>query len=852
MFLFLYLCHSVSAQIYYSIFEEMQKDSSIGNLVNDLGLNINEISLRKLRIVSEFSTKYFNVKTGNGHLVVADRIDREALCGAAEECFLTFDAVIENPLNIYHVRVDIKDINDNPPRFKYEIIEIKITEHTSPGVQFALRNAEDLDVGINSLQSYKLSANKHFVLGEKANTDLNTIPELVLMVPLDRETEGNLDIILTAFDGGNPMQTGTAIIRITVVDINDNIPKFDQEVYKVSINENIPMNSTILQVKASDKDEGINSQITYSFTTTSQHVTSTFAINSTNGEIKTKENLDFEMKKNYEISVQALDGGGLVSNVKVFIQILDENDNTPDITVTSITDTVSEDSAPNTVVALIKVHDLDSGENGEVDCQIIGTLPFKLQLSSGSFYKVVTTSRLDREIQSYYNITIQATDHGSPPLSFIKTIALNVSDINDNPPIFEKELFIVYLPENNQPGASIYTIQAMDKDTEENGKLTYSIISTEELPFNSYITINPVSGIVYAQQSFDFEQYKQFEVHIMAKDKGSPSLNSSAVIRICVTDQNDNLPTILYPSPDAGGSTAYEMVPFSSEQGSLVTKVVAVDADSGHNAWLSYHLLEDSETSYIVIDQNTGVIRTARIFQERHLLKHRAVVIVKDNGFPPLSATVTLNLIVTSNLQQALPELSNPSRKTDSQTNVQIYLVIAIAVISFFFLLTVMSVIISKYRESKSLSTFSSIAAYPQIDPSFFPTYNNGTLSLPYSYDVCVTLDPRETEVGFLQPNQHVAVKSLIDEDNLCVEKEMRKDSIVLHYSIVEEMRKDSIVTNIAQELGLHVKELVHRNLRIVSRVEKYFSVDLETGNLFVKDRIDRETLCRTETKISP
>ncbi|KAG8439040.1 hypothetical protein GDO86_005293, partial [Hymenochirus boettgeri] len=766
LFLFFCLCHSGFAQVHYSLYEEMAKGSSIGNLANDLGLNVKEILHRKLRIVSRVSEKYFSINSLNGNLNVADRIDRETLCGAAEECFLTFDAVIENPLNIYHVRVDIKDINDNPPRFVQDTIVLEISEHTLPGVRFALQRAEDLDTGVNSLKNYKLSTNGYFVLGMKTSTI--TIPELVLEKPLDREAQNIHEIVLTAFDGGNPVLTGTTLIKITVTDFNDNFPIFSQEIYKVSLSESIPLNSTVISVSANDEDEGVNSQITYSFSATSKQAIQAFIINPRSGEIKTKEHLDFEKVKNYEISVQAKDDGGLVTHTQLLIQILDENDNAPEISVTSITTPVSEDSAPGTLVALIEVDDLDSGVNGEVDCQIVGVMPFKLMPSTGNFYKIVTTSILDREKTSYYNITIQAIDKGSPTLSYRKTIRLDISDINDNPPVFEKSIYIAYVPENNHPGASIYSIQAIDKDSEENSKLVYSIIdsSPKETPSTSYVSINPVSGIIYAQKSFDYEQDREFQIHILAKDSGSPSLNSTAVMRICIIDQNDNSPIILYPSIDTGDSTVFEIVPFSSEQGSLVTKVVAVDADSGHNAWLSYHFLQESETPHFIINQYTGEIRISRIFHERDVLRHRIVVMVKDNGIPSLSSTVTLTLIVTDNFQHALPEIHEQSRKSESQSNMQFYLVIAIALISFFFLLTVISAIISKYRASKSLTTFGSMGTYPPVDPRFIPTFNNGTLPFPYSYDVCVTLDQSEKDFACPKTHQNVPVESLIDADD--------------------------------------------------------------------------------------
>ncbi|XP_075458100.1 protocadherin gamma-B5-like [Ascaphus truei] len=779
--LFSWLCHSVSGQIHYSIFEEARKGSTVGNISNDLALNIKDLSLRKFRIDSHISEKYFSISLENGNLYVTERIDREILCGAADTCFLTFDAVVENPLNVFHVKVEIQDINDNPPRFFQNTIELEISESTSLGAQFVLENAEDPDVGINSLQNYRLSANQHFVLREKTNTDGSKFPELLLEKSLDREMQSVYELILTAFDGGNPIQTGTALIKILITDFNDNFPIFTQEVYKVNINENSPINTTVLHVNATDKDEGTNAEVTYSFSKIPENALHTFIIHPKTGEIQNKGHLDFEMTRNYEMSVQAKDGGGLVAHSKVVIQVIDENDNAPEISITSISTPVPEDSLPGTVIALIKVHDLDSGENGEVDCQITGTVPFKLVSSSGTYSKIVTTSTLDREQISYYNITILATDKGSPQLFSRKTIRLDVSDINDNPPVFEKSTYVVYIPENNPQGASIYNIHALDLDTEENAKLIYSIVNAniEELPISSHLSINPVSGVLYAQRSFDYEQHKEFQIQINAIDNGSPALSSNATLKICIVDQNDNAPKILYPSAGTDGPPLFEMVPFAAEQNSLVTKVVAVDADSGHNAWLSYHFIHISEISLFNMNRHTGEIRTSRVFQEKDPLRQRVVVMVKDNGDPSLSATVTLNLVVAEHFQQMLPELSNQFSNADSQSNMQMYLIIAVALISFLFILTVMLVIVSKCNESKTSTAFSSLGTniYSQVDPRLFSKYNTGTLP-PYSYDVCVALESSENDFAFLKPSQHVPITSLIDADDSGIGSESAKETL--------------------------------------------------------------------------
>ncbi|XP_073477020.1 protocadherin gamma-B1-like isoform X15 [Aquarana catesbeiana] len=779
--LFFWLCHSVSAQIHYSIAEEMKKGSLVGNLARDLGMNVKDLSVRKLRIVSRVSEKYFTINLDDGNVYIAERIDRETLCGTAADCVLTFDAVAENPLNVFNVRIEIQDINDNPPRFLYETIRLEISESTLPGVRFVLQKAEDLDIGINVLKGYKLSSNKHFVLGERVSSDGSIFPELVLETSLDREAKDYHELILSAVDGGNPVLTGSTLITIAIIDINDNTPIFTQEVYKISIKENMPLNSIVLQVRATDGDEGVNAEITYSLSTMSNNILQMFEINPRNGEITTKGHVDYELTKHYDISVQAIDGGGLAAHSKVLIEVLDQNDNAPEISITSLTTPIPENTASGTVVALIEVHDQDSGENGEVQCLIIGNVPFQIQSSSSNFYKIITKSTLDREKMTSYNITIQASDKGSPPMTVKKVIQLDVSDVNDNAPEFEKLTYTAFVPENNLPGASIFSIQARDIDSENNAKVVYSVsnINYEKDPMSSFISVNPETGVIYAQRTFDYELQKEFIFQINARDNGKPSLNSSTTLRIFVVDQNDNSPIILYPSSDAD-RPAFELVPWSSEPGSLISKVVAVDADSGHNGWLSF-IFQASESSFFTIDQHTGEIRTSRMFQEKDIFKHSIVVIVKDNGFPPLSASATLNLMIADNFQQIIPEMTNQTNKSESQSNLHFYLVIALALISFLFISTVILAIISKYRECKSSSSFGSLATnlYPTVDPRFLSQFNNGTLQLPYSYDVCVTLDSSERDFAFLRPQSSVPVDHLIDTDDSGIGNESSKDSLL-------------------------------------------------------------------------
>ncbi|KAG9490993.1 hypothetical protein GDO78_006375 [Eleutherodactylus coqui] len=747
----------------------MKPGSVIGNVAKDLGLNIDELAGRKFQLISQTNRQYFNVNLENGDLLVSDRIDRETLCEIKPNCFINIEAVIENPLNFYTITIEIQDVNDNAPIFSKKHFDLEISELTLPGARFALGNAQDPDLGTNSVQSYTLSGNGNFGLGEKITTDGIEYPEIVLEKSLDREKQSFYELILTALDGGNPQKSSTATVKIIVQDVNDNLPMFSQNRYQIRLHENAAIGSLVIQLNATDEDEGSNAQITYSFSHISDNARRLFTIDSANGDIKVSGNLDYEMSDTYEMTVEAKDGGGHVARCKVSVQVIDVNDNAPEITMKSISPSIPEDSPAGTVIALLNVRDSDSGVNSEVVCHISDTLAFQLIPSSSSYYKLVTAGNMDRERNPSYNVTIQCMDSGSPPLSTNKTFNLNISDVNDNAPVFEKMNYILYIGENNQPGTSIYTVHASDSDWDENGKITYSILNSnvEEIPVSSYISINSISGVIYAQRSFDYEQLREFQFQVMAKDSGSPPLSSNVTVRICIIDKNDNAPKILYPSPDTEGSALFEFIPHSAEKGYLVTKVIAVDADSGHNAWLSYHLLQVPDPSLFIIGLYTGEIKIGRDLQDMDSLRQKIVVLVKDNGVPSLSCTVSVHLVVAENFQEIVPEIKRQPNVLHTSSNVTFYLVVSIGFISILFVATVLITIVLKCRKSNTPTTYGAYSRniYPQFTLGCPSEISDTSLPFPFSYDVCVTMDSKQNEIAYLKPVQNVPTENLIDTD---------------------------------------------------------------------------------------
>ncbi|KAL2077333.1 hypothetical protein ACEWY4_026837 [Coilia grayii] len=707
---FLFCFGHVSAQIRYSVPEGVKQGYAVGNVAKDLGLDTNSLMERRFRIVSGSKDALFQVNQNNGVLSVSNDIDREELCEDNAACLINLKIVVENPLEIHYVAVEITDINDNSPSFPEKEQHFEMWEHTAVGTRFQMHAARDPDTAAYSIRAYKLSRDDTFEIDFRRN-DEDKIPFLVLKKPLDRENTKEHTLILTAVDGGNPSKSGSMNVSITVLDTNDNRPIFSQDTYSVTIQENIAVGTVIVKVNATDRDEGLNSDIEYTLgKTLKRKVYDIFQLDKITGEISVNGQIDFEDTEVFKLDVQATDKGQppLSAESRVIIKIQDVNDNKPDIELTSLLNSVPEDSKPGTVIALISVTDRDSGPNGKMTVSLSENVNFELKPSiQDNMYSLVTKTLLDREETPVYDITVTASDSGQPPLSTSKILNVQIADVNDNAPEFPQNPLDLYLMENNAPGASILSVSATDKDLNENAAITYNLVRGDGLQndMSAFLNVNSDNGIVYALKSLDFETMKTFQFHIVATDSGTPPLRSNVTINVYILDQNDNPPVILYPVNANGSLECVEEIPRNVNHGHLVSKVRAYDADIGYNGWLLFSLQEVTDHTLFGLDRYTGQIRTLRSITETDEAQYKMTILIKDNGNTSLSATATVIVHIVEP-KEAFAASNTISKATNEDENdVTFYLIITLGSVSGLFIISIIVLIVMQCSKSTDYSS---------------------------------------------------------------------------------------------------------------------------------------------------
>lgn len=748
-----------STVIHYEIPEEREKGFSVGNVVADLNLDLDSLSARRLRVVSGASRRFFEVNWETGEMLVSDRLDREELCGTLPSCTLTLELVVEKPLELFSAEVVIQDINDNNPAFPTREMKLEISEAMAPGTRFPLESAHDPDVGSNSLQTYELSRNEYFALRVQTREDGTKYAELVLERALDREREPSLQLVLTALDGGSPARSASLPILITVLDANDNAPSFNQSLYRARVLEDAPPGTRVVQVLATDLDEGPNGDIIYSFGSHNRAVVrELFALDMVTGVLTIKGRLDFEDTKLHEIYIQAKDQGANPegAHCKVLVEVVDVNDNAPEITVTSVYSPVPEDAPLGTVIALLSVTDLDAGDNGLVSCELPPGLPFSLTSTFKNYFTLKTSAGLDREAVSEYNLSVTARDAGVPSLSAMTAVRVQVSDVNDNPPQSSQSSYDVYVEENNPPGLPILNLSVWDPDAPPNARLSFFLLEqpgADSTLVGRYFTINRDTGVLSSLMPLDYEDRREFELTAHISDGGSPVLATNISVNIYVTDRNDNVPQVLYPRL---GHSSMEMLPRGSPMGHVVSRVVGWDPDAGHNAWLSYSLLDASNQSLFAVGLHTGQIRTARPVQDTDSPRQILTVLIKDNGEPSLSTTATLTVSVTEESPEAHAEFPSGSAPREQNKNLTFYLLLSLILVSVGFAVTVLGVIIFKiykWKQSRDLYRAPVSSLYRTPATSLHVDAVRGGMMPPHLYhQMYLTTDSRRSDPLLKKP----------------------------------------------------------------------------------------------------
>ncbi|XP_048032083.1 protocadherin-11 X-linked isoform X1 [Megalobrama amblycephala] len=637
----------------YTVKEEQPENVRIGNLRKDLNLNLDPDV--KLSSALQFKPVY---KTGDVPLVkveastgeiftTANRIDREKLCSGVfneKRCFYEIEVAVlpDEIFRLVKIRFLIEDINDNAPLFQSTVINISIPENTAINSRYPVPSAFDPDIGINGIQHYELVKSvSEFGLDIIETPEGDKWPQLIVQQSLDRETKDTFVMKIKVEDGGTPPKSSTAILQVTVSDVNDNRPVFKDSEVEVNVPENAPMGTSVTHLHATDADLGSNAQIHFSFSNQISPATKRhFAIDSTTGLITVKQPLDREVNPVHKLIVLASDGSSTPSRATVIVNVTDINDNVPSIDTRYIINLVngtvllSENAPLNTKIALITVTDRDADLNGKVTCYTDHDVPFRLKPVFNDQFLLETAAPLDYETTREYAIRIVASDSGKPPLNTSAMVLIKIKDENDNVPVFPQPEIQLSIPENNDPGTQLIKISATDADSGSNALIIYSLGPDAPDGFN----IDPRSGILSVVKRLDREKQEKYSFTVIARDNGSTPLQSNVTVKLIVQDQNDNSPAFTHPEYNF-------YVPENLPLYGTVGLITVTDADAGDNAVVTLSIINGKDN--FIIDPKTGVIKPNITFDREQQSSYTFVVKAVDAGQMQTTsyAKVTINVV---------------------------------------------------------------------------------------------------------------------------------------------------------------------------------------------------------------
>lgn len=654
----------------YNIVEKLPPGVFVASIVNDakLAQTLDQSIINSLQfeVLKGAFKEYFTIESPNGLLKTRKIIDRDLLCSKQVFCSLPLDVAIIRPaqrFQIFKLEVTVIDVNDNNPRFEPSTLTLSVSESALPGTVLVLPSAQDLDSGSFDIQNYSFTSNSSkFELQITQNLDGTSDLRLLLKEKLDRELEDKYTATISATDGGSPPKTGNLEVTVMVQDANDNSPVFDKALYNISIREDFPVNGVLVWVRATDADEGSNSEVVYSFARQTQVAFGPmFSIDSTRGDISLRQALDFERESVYALLVVASDRGpdSVPVYAKVIISVEDLNDNAPVIRMNAVDSNgfaeVGETEPILSFVAHISAEDADSGPNGEVNCELLQGSGFGLQMLYAKEFKLVTTTVFDREQADQYSVTILCHDNGMPPLSTSKDLVIRITDTNDNAPEFDQKDYSATIREGNTQGVPILRVNATDADSGPNAVVEYKLCPDAK----GLVSIGNATGLMTANVVFDYEKIKEFQFCIVASDRGSPRLSTTAIVTLTIVDVNDEAPVFGQPSYTFG---TYENQPPNSEIGT----VSAIDADSKpYDKFVFSILKETPETNSFSIDPWTGRITTTVILDRETCVAHYLTIAATDVTFPNPSSIANVTIYVADKNDNA-PHVEYPTRENNT------------------------------------------------------------------------------------------------------------------------------------------------------------------------------------------
>ena len=575
--------------------------SSAGNAKDDRLTNL-QFSLR-----SSGSNRYFQIGSTSGVIRTAQVLDRESICRqGGPTCVVNLDIVVM-PIELFaviKVSVNVIDVNDHAPRFSVSDFRLEILDSSPPGALFPIPSAEDSDSGLLGVQRYMLQMEVGDLIGRKFElvttllVDGSQDVRIRLKSRLDdvisrgstNPTTFNLSVV--AIDGGIPARSGSLLLRVTLKRAIDSLPKFENAIYRVVMEENPPDGSWVIQVKTLDQDKH---PVSYSLATADQSNRKPFRIDARTGSVYVNGQIDYERDRYFLLTIVATSVSRplLTTAVQLEVNVTDLNDNAPQISVNTLTRSghghLAENSQIGTFVAHIVVSDADEGVNAETNC-IVQTDLFKLDPisgSGGSEYKLVSDASFDREEKARYDVKIVCEDSGN--LASSVTLDIDVIDENDNDPVFSQSAYSVQLEENSKPLIPLIRVSAMDLDQGANSALLYSLVAMDQQTTPStepnVLFIDPTNGDVYCQVELDYESGPERRSFLLiASDGGEPSRTGTSTLILQVFDVNEDTPRFV--------SDYYHFnVAKRVSVGTRIGSVIASDSDGSEpNRKISYNI----------------------------------------------------------------------------------------------------------------------------------------------------------------------------------------------------------------------------------------------------------------------